>query len=140
MTSIYIPGRGYADTRAFRVDAAVNKYNERLSFDKNPDTGDWCIYMRMPSPEPSIPLFGFGDRIPEPDEAVKKLWESDTMVHGNKILLEIERSQNEFKKLLEYNANQASEESAEVLEHFLRKRGKSPIIKSMPKEVSGNDS
>lgn len=138
MTSLYIPGRGSMDIRAFRVDTAVNEYNDRLSFDRNRDTGDWCVFMRMPSPEPPLPLFGFGDTIPEPDEVIKQLWKSDSLRHGDKILNQIVKEQEDRKRQYEYAASQASEESAEVLEHFLRKRGKSPVIKSMAKGV-GND-
>ena len=136
MSALWIPGRGSVDTRAYRVDRAVNEYNDRLSFDRNQDTGDWCVFMRMPSPEPPLPLFGFGDIIPEPDEVVKQLWKADSLRHGEKILDQIVREQDERKRRYESAASQASEESAEVLEHFLRKRGKSPVIKSFSKGVS----
>jgi hypothetical protein len=139
MTALWIPGRGSMDTRAYRVDRAVNEYNDRLSFGRNEDTGDWCVFMRMPSPEPLLPLFGFGDSIPEPDEVIKQLWKADSLRHGDKILNQIIREQEDRKKRYEYAASQASEESAEVLEHFLRKKGKSPIVKSLPKGVSTDD-
>lgn len=138
MTSLWIPGRGSMDTRVFRVDKAVREYNDRLSFDRNHDTGDWCVFMRMPSPEEPLPLFGFGDSIPEPDEVVKQLWKADSLRHGEKILDQIVREQEERKQKYEYAASQASEESAEVLEHFLRKHGKSPVIKSFSKGVSND--
>jgi hypothetical protein len=134
---IYIPGRGSVDSSVYKVDAAVRQYNERLSFKLNEDTQDYCIYMRMPYPEPDLPILGFGREIPHPDLACKKLWESDTMIHGDKILKDILKSQEDFKNAKRYAADQATEDSAERIEHVMRMKGDSPVIKSFSKkEVS----
>ena len=134
---IYIPGRGSVDSSVYKVDAAVRQYNERLSFKLNEDTQDYCIYMRMPYPEPDLPILGFGREIPHPDLACKKLWESDTMIHGDKILNDILKSQEDFKNAKRYAADQATEDSAERIEHVMRMKGNSPVIKSFSKkEVS----
>lgn len=134
---IYIPGRGTVDSDVYKVDAAVRQYNERLSFKLNEDTQDYCIFMRMPYPEPDLPILGFGREIPHPDAACKKLWESDTMIHGDKILKDILKSQEDFKNAKRYAADQATEDSAERIEHLMRMNGDSPVIKSFSKkEVS----
>ena len=134
---IYIPGRGSVDSDVYKVDAAVRQYNERLSFGLNEDTQEYCIFMRMPYPEPVLPILGFGREVPHPDAACKKLWESDTMIHGDKILNDILKSQEEYKAALRYNADQATEDSAERVEHLMRTKGDSPVIKSFSKkEVS----
>jgi len=134
---IYIPGRGTVDSDVYKVDAAVRQYNERLSFKLNEDTQDYCIFMRMPYPEPDLPILGFGREIPHPDLACKKLWESDTMIHGDKILKDILKSQEDFKNAKRYAADQASADSAERIEHVMRMKGDSPVIKSFSKkEVS----
>ena len=134
---IYIPGRGSVDSDVYKVDAAVRQYNERLSFGLNEDTQDYCIFMRMPHPEPTLPILGFGREVPHPDAACKKLWESDTMIHGDKILNDILKSQEEYKAALRYNSDQASADSAERVEHLMRMNGDSPVIKSFSKkEVS----
>ena len=134
---IYIPGRGSVDSDVYKVDAAVRQYNERLSFKLNEDTQDYCIFMRMPYPEPDLPILGFGREIPHPDLACKKLWESDTMIHGDKILKDILKSQEDFKNAKRYAADQASADSAERIEHVMRMKGDSPVIKSFSKkEVS----
>ena len=134
---IYIPGRGSVDSGVYKVDAAVRKYNERLSFGLNEDTQEYCIFMRMPHPEPVLPILGFGREVPHPDLACKKLWESDTMIHGDKILNDILKSQEEYKAALRYKADQATEDSAERVEHLMRTNGDSPVIKSFSKkEVS----
>lgn len=134
---IYIPGRGTVDSDVYKVDAAVRQYNERLSFKLNEDTQDYCIFMRMPYPEPDLPILGFGREVPHPDLACKKLWESDTMIHGDKILKDILKSQEDFKNAKRYAADQATEDSAERIEHVMRMKGDSPVIKSFSKkEVS----
>lgn len=129
---------------AYRVDRAVNEYDERLMFARNDDTGDWCVYIRMPAGEQPYPVVGFGAEIPNVDDVMFRVRGSDTMRHGWAIFNEIQKTQDDHKKNLQYNADQASEESAEVVEHFLRKHGKSPVIKEfinydVPKEVSNND-
>jgi hypothetical protein len=140
MTSIYVPGSGYVDICVYRVNKAVNEYNNRLSFKRNLDTGDWCVYMQMPSPEADIPLIGFGDTIPEPDRVVKKLWESDSMVHGDKLYNDILKSQEDFKKAKRYAADQASMDSAERVEKLMRKHGKSPVVKVFMGSKGGDTS
>tara|TARA_R110000822_G_scaffold159419_2_gene299062 strand:- start:382 stop:810 length:429 start_codon:yes stop_codon:yes gene_type:complete len=134
---IYIPGRGSVDSDVYKVDKAVNQYNERLSFRLNEDTGDYCIYMRMPRPEPDLPILGFGVSVPHPDVACKKLWESDTMIHGEKILDDILKSQAEHKKRLQYDADQASSDSSERVEKFLRGKGLSPVVKVFTNDKKG---
>ena len=135
MTKIWIPGKGEYDIRVWRVDKAVREYNERLMFGRNEDTGDWCVFIKAPHPQDPIAVLGFGDSIPEPDAAIKRLYEADTLRHGDEILKRIVREQNDYRKSLEYASDQASEESAEVIEHMMRMRGDSPVIKSFSKEV-----
>lgn len=135
MTKIWIPGKGEHDIRVWRVDKAVSEYNERLMFGRNEDTGDWCVFIKAPHPQDPIPVLGFGGEIPEPDAAIKRLYEADTLRHGDKILNNILREQAEYKRQLEYASSQAAEESAEVIEHMMRMRGDSPVIKSFSKEV-----
>jgi hypothetical protein len=140
MTKIWIPGKGEHDIRVWRVDKAVREYNERLMFGRNEETGDWCVFIKAPHPQDPIAVLGFGDEIPEPDAAIKRLYEADTLRHGDKILNTILREQADYKKQLEYASSQASEESAEVIEHMMRMRGDSPVIKSFSKEVKrGSD-
>jgi hypothetical protein len=59
------------------------------------------------------------------------------MIHGDKILNDILKSQEEYKAALRYNSDQASADSAERVEHLMRMNGDSPVIKSFSKkEVS----
>lgn len=131
--NIWIPNKGDMDTRAWRVDKAMSEYDERLMFGRNEETGDWCVFIRMPRPQPPYPVLGFGDTIPEAHVALERLRASDTLRHGDKIYNDVMRSQKEYKAQFEYSSNQAAEESVEVIEHMMRKKGDSPIIKSLPK-------
>lgn len=138
MTSLFIPGRGTVDTRAWRVDQAVNEYDERLLFAKNEETGDWCVFVRMPGAEPPYPVCGFGREIPSVDDVMIRIRRSDTMRNGDAIYKDLMRSQEKYRAELKYNGDQATDESVEVVEHFMRKHGKSPIIKSFSKGVSND--
>jgi hypothetical protein len=137
--NLWIPGMGNTNSKAYLVDRAVNAYDERLMFARNEDTGDWCIFIRLPRPSDPYPVIGFQDRIPEPVEAIDRLKAADTMRVGEQIYREVVKSQEDYRKKFEYASDEASAESSEVVEHLMRKHGKSPIIKSFSKGVSDND-
>jgi len=127
--SIYIPGHGEMSFDEIRIDRAVREYDERLFFARNADTWDWCVYIKMPRPEEPYPVVGFGKELPRLDDVMMRIYNADTARHGWQIYDEIVKSQEKYRKDLRYKGDQASEESAEVVEHFLRQHGKSPVIK-----------
>jgi hypothetical protein len=129
MSSIYIPGHGEMSFDEARIDRAVREYDERLFFARNAETWDWCVFVRMPRPEPAYPVIGFGQELPPVDEVMRRVYRADAHKHGFEIYDEILASQEAYKKKYRDAADEASEESAEVVEHFLRQHGKSPVIK-----------
>lgn len=133
MKGIYIPGHGELSWDEFRVDKAVREYDERLFFARNADTWDWCVYIKMPRPEPAYPVLGFGREVPRVDEVLRRLSNADTTRHGWQIYDDVVSSQEKFKQGFRDAADEASGESAEVVEHFLRKHGKSPVVKEFIK-------
>ena len=135
--NIWLPHKGDTNIAAWKVDAAVSKYDERLMFGRNEDTGDWCIFIKMPRPATPYPVLGFGKDIPNASEALNRLRLSDTMVHGDAIYRDVVKSQRKFKEQFEYRANEASGDSAERVEHMMRKRGDSPIIKVFINDSKG---
>jgi hypothetical protein len=135
--NIWLPYKGDTNIAAWKVDSVVNQYDERLMFGRNEDTGDWCVFIKMPSPTVPYPVLGFGDTIPEPSEALARLRASDTMIHGDKIYNEVLKSQKTFKEGFEYRSNEAGEDSAERIEYMMRKRGDSPIIKVFVNDSKG---
>jgi hypothetical protein len=124
---------------AYRVDRAVNAYDERLMFARNEDTGDWCVFVRMPSPQDPFPVFGFGDRIPDPVEVLAKVQEGHLVKHKERIWKEITDSQKEYRKNIAAPAEEARDESVEAIEFMMRQEGLSPVVKSLPKGVSNDD-
>lgn len=136
--SLWLPnGVSY---EAYRVDRAVREYDERLMFGRNEDTGDWCIFIRLPGDNPPYPVIGFQDTIPDPATAIARLNQGDTRKHGERIYKEILESEKRRKALLEYASDQAAGDSVERTEHMMRQRGASPIIKVYSKGVGKHDS
>ena len=127
------------DIRALKVENADRAYDERLMFARNEETGDWCVFIRMPRPAEPYPVCGFGREIPEVDDVMLRIRRADTMRNGEAIYKDLVKSQEQHRAALKYKGDQATDESVEVVEHFMRKHGKSPIIKSLPKGVSNND-
>lgn len=129
MSNIYIPGHGEMSWDEIRVDRAVREYDERLFFARNADTWDWCVYIKMPRPQQPYPVIGFGREVPPVDMVMKRVYDADTMRHGWDIYKEVVKSQDDYRKLYRDAADEATDESVEVIEHFMRKHGKSPVIK-----------
>ena len=129
MSGIYIPGHGEMSWDEVRVDRAVREYDERLFFARNADTWDWCVFIKMPHGEPPYPVIGFGREVPSVDIVLEKVYRGDMTRHGWALYDEIVKSQKDYKQKFRDAADEASAESAEVVEHFLRQHGKSPVIK-----------
>jgi hypothetical protein len=127
------------DYRAYKVDQAVREHDDRLMFARNEETGDWCIFIRMPGDRPPFPVIGFQNTIPEPHEAITKLNAGDTRKHGDRLLMEARRADEQRRKALEYVSDQAASDAAERTEHMMRQRGASPIIKSTRKKGVNSD-
>jgi hypothetical protein len=134
MSSLYLPGVGMVNLTAMRVHQAVVEYDERLIFSQHPENGQWCIFMKMPSDYETavqidgnnvLPLLGFRD-IPHPEDAVKRLWEADTLRQGEQWLDEMNRRNEKLKKSKAVAADEATEQAAEALEWFNRQAGTHP--------------
>jgi hypothetical protein len=124
--NIWLPNSVNYD--AYKVDRAVNEYDERLMFGRNEDTGDWCVFIRLPGDRPPYPVMGF-QHIPESHEVIARLSEGDTRKHSERIYREIVESEKKRRAELEYVSDQAAADAAERTEHMMRKRGASPVIK-----------
>lgn len=125
---IYVPGKGLVDASMNRVDTAVNEYDERLFFAQNGETGQYCIFLKMPHGEDPLPVLGF-DTIPHPEDALKRLYYADTMRHGEKILDDINKNNAAIKKPFEDAAEDAGGQVAEGLEWAHRKLGTHPTTR-----------
>lgn len=135
---LYIPGRGMVDLEAHRVDTAVREYDERLFFDEHPVNGQWCIFIKVGAELPYypdmlymegtnvIPILGF-DKIPHPEDALKRLYAADTVRHGEQILDDMNRRNEAAKKAAAKQADEATGEAAEAMEWFNRQVDKHPV-------------
>lgn len=119
---MYVPGRGNIDLSEYRVDKAVHEYDERLFFARNIQTGQYCIYMKMPHGEPDLPILGFDD-VPHPEDALKRLYHADTLRHGEKILDDMNRHNEKLREAARKQAEDGAEQVAEVVEWASRKEG-----------------
>lgn len=129
MTHVWTPPRSY-DRLAHEVSVAVREYDERLGFGKNPDNGQWCIFMRQGNSEETrggdLPILGF-QTVPSRDEALRRLYESDARKRGAEILAQINRHNEEINRKFEDAADDASGQTAEVMEWFARQAGQHPV-------------
>jgi hypothetical protein len=136
MSSLYVPGRGMVNLASTRVDSAVSEYDERLTFAQHPENGQWCIMLKMPADydgpdgihlgtDRVIPVLGFND-IPHPEDALKRLYQADSLRWGEQMLDDMNRRNEDRKKELQYKGDQASYEAAEAMEWFNRQQGLHP--------------
>ena len=134
---IYISGQGSVDSSVYKTNCVISDYDENLSFKLNEDTGDYCVYMRMPYPEEPVAILGVGSTVPHSDYIIQRLRETDVRIHGDKLFDMIIKEQNKVKEEKRYLADQASSDSAERIEKMLRKHGKSPVVKVFPNDKKG---
>ena len=76
---VYIPGRGEMHFDELRIDYSVKKYDERLFFGRNADTGDWCVFIKMPRPMNPYPVIGFGQVVPPLDVVMERIQQANTI-------------------------------------------------------------
>jgi hypothetical protein len=109
---------------ALRVERVVNEYDEQLTFGRNEETGQWCVFLVRRGEQP-LPILGF-DHIPHPEDVLKRLYQSDSKRRGNEILDEMNRHNAQAEKEREVVASEADARLAEVAEWALRTEGKTP--------------
>ncbi len=125
---------------AFAADEAAREYDERLNFGFNPVHKDWVVFIRLPRDyefapyhidgEPVAIVLGFGkDAIPSREQVQKKLWETDALRHGEKLLDNLNKHNEELQKERNERLDEITQEAAERMEHALRYEGKSPVVK-----------
>lgn len=107
------------------LNRALNEYDERLRFGRNERNGDWCVFLIMRGEQP-VPVLGFQDKIPSVEEMMTRLKAADTKRHGDAILVEMERHNNELRERQRQRVHEAEWELAEVMESFLHGQDKTP--------------
>ena len=129
---IWLPRMGEVDVRVWKVNQAVKEYDERLSVGRNEETGDWCVYIKMPpgSYVELYPVHGLGPEMPtDPQPILEHLWKIDAARHGTQLLRDLEKGQEKWRaeqirKQLEPNII-----LADVMEFAMRRFGQTPYTK-----------
>lgn len=121
----FVYGRGMVDSDVVAVDRVVNEYDERLYFDRNQESGQWCVFLKTPPAEPDLPIFGW-DYIPDGEAALRRIYQADALRHGEEILHQMDRDNDERMRPYEEATQDAIGEVAEGLEWGFRKMGKHP--------------
>lgn len=121
----FVAGRGMVDSDVLRVERVVNEYDERLYFDRNLETGQYCVYLKTPASEPDLPIFGW-DYIPDPEAAIRRVYQADALRHGEEILDQIDRANTERERPYVEATEEAEGQMAEAFEWGFRKMGAHP--------------
>lgn len=121
----FVAGRGMVDSEVLAVDRAASEYDERLYFDRNYNTGQWCVFLKTPPSEPDLPIFGW-DNIPHPEDAIKRIYQADALRHGDEILNQIDRDNDERERPHREAVEDAQGQLAEAFEWGFRKQGVHP--------------
>lgn len=134
--TILVPGHGFLNSEASLVNDAVKEYDSLLYFGFNPTNQDWCVYRKLPrgfpdapyyiEGEPVIIVLGFQDKIPSPHQAVKRLWETDALRHGDTILKKMNEDNLKLKKEQDEIRDAQMQEVAERLALVYRQHGIGP--------------
>jgi hypothetical protein len=98
----------------------------------NEATGQWCIFLKHGATElaqhADLPILGFS-HIPHPEDAIKRLYNSDARRRGQEIVDAIQRDNDELKRQADQRAKEASDATAEAFEWGFRKMGAAPVTK-----------
>lgn len=132
-THIWVPN-SHQDRNAAAVAVAVREYDPDLSFGRNEQTGQWCIFLKQGTSSATVgadlPVLGFQE-IPHPDDALRRLHQADALRTGRKILDNIERHNEALQKDAKAGGDAAIEETAEAYDWAYRQMGKAPYAKSL---------
>ena len=117
---LYIPGQGMVDLHLRRAMKAVEDYDDRLILARHEHTGDWVAFIQL-GPDRMFPVIGFGRELPHPDDIRRTLERADTHRHGDKILRQIQETNDRIQREKRAAATEAIEETAEYAEFGFRK-------------------
>lgn len=127
-TNIWLPGRGMTDMAERRVDAVVKEYDETLSFGRNMDTGQYCVFLNRRGADP-LPVLGF-NAVPHPEDVLKALYHTDAQRRGEEILDEMNAENELARKADDDAAEEGMGQAAEGFEWLMRTQGQTPYQKS----------
>lgn len=117
---LYIPGQGYVDLHLRRAMKVVSDYDDRLILARHEHTGDWVAFVQL-GPDRMFPVIGFGKELPHPDDIRRELERHDTRRHGDKILRQIQETNDRIQREKRKSVDLAIEEASEFADFGFRK-------------------
>ena len=119
MSSIWLPSSaGMVNIRVWRLNQAAAEYDPRLMVGRNEQNGFWTVYIKNGADKPPFPVLALTRDeadLPHPDDLKRKLYEMDSVRHGEEMLHRINRQNEALEKANRYAADQATELAAEAL-------------------------
>jgi hypothetical protein len=124
---IWLPGLGNVPFHVMEAGNAVNDYDPDLMLGRNNKTGEWSVLVKNgPHGGEPFPVFNLGRELPSYTEIQKRLYDNDVRKHGHRIVEQIQRRVDARKKQLDAAGTEVSAETAEVIDHGMRKLGMLP--------------
>lgn len=116
--NIWLPtSSGMVDLRVWRLNEAVKEYDPQLSVGRNELNGYWTVYIAQGPLKPPHPVLALGrdeSQLPDPEGLKRKLYQMDTVRHGQKLLDDMNRRNEKLQyEQTGYAADQATDEMAE---------------------------
>lgn len=117
--NIWLPtSSGMVDLRVWRLNEAAKEYDPRLMVGRNEQNGYWTVYIStgpLTPPYPVLALDRDEAKLPDPEGLKRKLYQMDTVRHGQKMLDDM----NKRNEKLQYEqtgraADEATDEMAEA--------------------------
>lgn len=123
MSSIWTP-QGVLPTGAYSVLKAVEEYDADLTLGQ--DGPDWVVLKKSGPEGRPFPVFNFGHELPSADHVKQRLAQCDVRRNSRRIVDSIIRKQRIAEQEARLRVNEASGESAEVIEWAMRQQGATP--------------
>lgn len=124
---------GMVNVHEVQAARAVEEYDASLKLGYRNDTHEWIVFVehgtKYNDGQP-FPVFTFGETLPSADKIKEKLYKVDVRRHGDKILKEIIRRNDDRQKVLRDASSEASAIVAETMLSAFQGQGHNPFPQS----------
>ena len=126
---IFLSHLGMVDKSVHTIHQLVKDYDERLYVDRH--NGEWVIKIAVDRPNPPIPVLSLNAYMnKDPRDVLDWIRKNDTKRHASDMRDLVNKHNAQLRKDAELRGDSSLEEGARVLEHVMRKVGKSKVVKS----------
>lgn len=119
---LWVPSMGETDIRIVGCQRVCREFDERLELARHELTGDWVVFIKIDRGN-LYPVIGIGRELCDPEELRTRLWKADAKRHGEKLLHQINDSNERIRREYRHKADDAAEAAAEALEWGFRQEG-----------------